>query len=681
MEDELLEPLKGYNSLYKDKHLKNIEDFFDELTRKGNVNVEANKNTVKDYKARLLEIESLNKKIRKLKTIKVLLIVLICIAFIAVAICMYNYFSFKNMPIWVLILIVILAVGIITGSFLLIQKNIVKDIEINKEKIKKPQEEAKKLLSEAWAQMSGLNSLYDWGMAAKLVEKTVPLIQMDEHLDAKRFAYLHEKYGLAENDENISTYFVQSGTILGNPFLLCKDYIQTWINKTYTGTRIITWTETRVNSEGKTETVHRSQTLVATVVRPAPSYNYKTYLVYGNEAAPDLTFSRKPTIKPDDSEKDLDKKVNAGRKKLDKLARKAVSKGTNYTRLGNDEFEVLFGGTNRDNEVQFRLLFTPLAQNNLLELMKNPDPFGDDFALRKYHKLNFVETYHSQRADYYGNPAQFVDYDYESARTKFINYNVTYFKNLYFELAPLMCIPLYQQYKSKEFIYNENVESNISGFEHEVLANSFNIDLLKPAYAFTPSILKTSFEKKQGEVDTIKVTAHSFIAQRRVSFIPRLGGDGMIHQVPVYWLEYIPVEKTTSMAVMSKNSSRSEFNNRRNSKDFNETMENIVSKNAYLYERGLFAFLLDKELSENDITNINKAYSMSESKNSEDIVNIVQKEIESFNNHEKENLSDEKAMEDMLTNDKIEAKEVEIKEEEIILENESQEDDDDDDEE
>ena len=39
--------------------------------------------------------------------------------------------------------------------------------------------------------------------------------------------------------------------------------------------------------------------------------------------------------------------------------------------MGHPEFEVLFGAQNRNNEVQFRLLFTPLARKQLLALMKD----------------------------------------------------------------------------------------------------------------------------------------------------------------------------------------------------------------------------------------------------------------------------------------------------------------------
>ena len=73
---------------------------------------------------------------------------------------------------------------------------------------------------------------------------------------------------------------------------------------------------------------------------------------------------------------------------------------TNYQRFGNDEFEVLFGGTNRNNELEYRLLFTPLAQKNLLSIIKNPIPYGDDFSFIKDKMINVIRSNHSQTFDY-----------------------------------------------------------------------------------------------------------------------------------------------------------------------------------------------------------------------------------------------------------------------------------------
>ncbi len=686
-DDALLEPLKGYNSVYKDLHKENTIKFFEELTKQGQVDVEANKRTMNDYRAKQEEIKNIAKMLAKKRALRTFLIVLILIALVATAIVSYVSFSSSGdtIPIWGAIIAIVFSLGITIGFILLIKNKINKFIKENEKVKAKLEAEAQELLKEAWAQMAGLNALYDWGMPGKIITQTIPLLQMDEHFDEKKFTYLHEKYGLSENkDNNRSTYFVQSGSILGNPFLLCTDYVQTWYNKQYTGSLVIHWTET-VRTNNGTRTVTRSQTLVASIYKPAPSYAYNTYLVYGNEAAPDLKFSRKPTVPNNASEKDINKMVKSGSKSLDKKARKAVTKGTNYTRLGNDEFEVLFGGTNRNNEVQYRLLFTPLAQKNLLNLIKTKDPFGDDFYLEKDCELNFVQSKHSQNADYYANPVQFVGYDWEAAKEKFVNYNIQYFKNLYFELAPLLSIPLYQQHKSHEFIYNKEYKSNISSFEHEAIANSFDINLLKHAKASTPSILKTNLIRKEGVADSVEIKANAFEAQRRVSYVPVHGGDGRIHSVPVFWLEYVPVERKSTMAIEKKNSSRFEFNSMWNG-SLKNTLNDLSVNNSCLYERGLLAFLLTRELRAADVTNLNTVYAgaatvkQTTKPTLEEIVRQLSNEMEQFEN-QPNNIEDEKATEELLKDESIEAKEVEVTEEdlkdqteEVTIENEEDED-------
>ena len=294
---------------------------------------------------------------------------------------------------------------------------------------------------------------------------------------------MHDKYNLSSNDEqNVSTYFCQSGSILGNPFLLCKDYKQDMSNKEYTGTLTIHWT-TRVKTKEGYRTEHHSQTLVATIYKPAPVYSYQTYLIYGNDAAPKLEFSRLPSNASGKSEREIDKIVKNRVKDLDKLAKNAVNDGKNYTRFGNDEFEALFGGENRNNEVEYRLLFTPLAQKNLLELIKDPEPYGDDFIFQKDRQLNYIMSRHSQGTDYYSNPANFIDFDYERAKEKFINYNKEYFKALYYDFAPLISIPLYQQHKSfeyiydKEYIYEEFSENLAFGIKNFLKGDRFDLSV------------------------------------------------------------------------------------------------------------------------------------------------------------------------------------------------------------
>ena len=628
-DNSLLEPLELYNSKLKDLHNQNTTDYFDELVKLSGINPEENKKTVQEYKTKLAEIEDVNKKLSKFRGLRTFIIVLIVVFLLVGVYCVYDAFftEVPSIPMVVGIIVPIVAVAADIGFIVLIVKKI--NVILNNVEALKAQyeQERDQLLNKAWSQMYALNILYDWNIPSQIITKTTPLIEMDKIFDPKKYQYLHEKYGLNENNnENISTYYVQSGSILGNPFLLCKDFKQDWANYKYTGSLNIRWTETVRNSDGSVSTVTKTQTLYASVYKPVPTYDFETYLIYGNDAAPNLKFYRYPTNANKMNEKELAKYVKSGVKKLDKLSRKAVKNGEDYTRLDNDEFEVLFGGENRNNETEFRLLFTPLAQKNELNLIKSKQPYGDDFYFEKSEQLNFIQSYHSQNIDYYANPNKFITYDYEEARKTFIDYNNEYFKGLFFDLAPLISIPLYQQHKAREYIYKEEYRANITSYEHESIANSFNVNILKHPDSRTHAILKTTFNNKDNEADRVTIRANSFTTVERVDYVSVRGGDGRYHNVPVYWLEYIPVWQDTEMEIKQYECSRQGFINLSDTEEFKSFINTNSRSDAYLHERGFIAFLLAAEAnpsidSLNEILNNSKVSSTSYS--ADDITKMV----------------------------------------------------------
>ena len=190
----------------------------------------------------------------------------------------------------------------------------------------------------------------------------------------------------------------------------------------YTGSRVVTWTETVTDSQGHRRTVTQSQTLTASLSKPYPEYNDYTELIYGNEAAPDLSFSRGPSGASNMNEKQIERAVKKGEKKLRKKAQADMTDDdptTNFTQMANSEFDVLFGAIDRDNEVQFRLLFTPLAQQNMTALVKAKEPFGDDFSFIKRGMLNYISSTHSQSFPFDAHPSQFVGYDIDESKRLF----------------------------------------------------------------------------------------------------------------------------------------------------------------------------------------------------------------------------------------------------------------------
>ena len=119
--------------------------------------------------------------------------------------------------------------------------------------------------------------------------------------------------------------------------------------------------------------------------------------------------------------------------------------------MGNLEFDALFNALDRDNEVEFRVLFTPIAQKNMIELLKNEE-FGDDFSFIKHLKLNIIDN----KKDWVLNifRSHYRDFSYDIIKEKFFKLNTEYFDNFYRLFLPIFTIPVYHQHKTKKSRHN-----------------------------------------------------------------------------------------------------------------------------------------------------------------------------------------------------------------------------------
>ena len=550
MSDTILEFPQSYHTVYKDKFNENATRLFDSLVVASGVNVDENRRNANKYRAAQKEVDNLSKKANGLKVAKGFAIFGIIAAIIVIIVCCALITESHDSPDVSTLTIVIIVAGVIAIALILLTSlHINKRLKHFNELLEQKRAHAQELYKICMQQISPLFAYFKVQHTFELCQQTLPEITFDKNFSVSRFYQLHRNYGLQENiADNESTIGIFSGEILGNPFVEERRLIQSMGTHTYTGSRVIHWTSIQRDSKGNVRTVHHSQSLYASVTKPKPYYHQKTTLIYGNEAAPDLSFSHEPTHAEKWSKAELERKVRRGARKIEKMAEKSLLNGGTFTEFGNEEFDVIFNATERDHEVQFRLLFTPLAQKNLLFLMKNPQPYGDDFYFVKRKKLNYVSSEHGQKWNFDPSVDRYVSYDVDLCKKQFLAYNNDFFCNIYHELAPLMSIPLYQQHKSEEYIYGQDsalYKRNFTSFEAECLANGISKVSIVPDDCQTEVILKTQIQAKENGVDRLILTAHGFATVEHVDYISKLGGDGRFHDVPVHWLEYIPIQKQT----------------------------------------------------------------------------------------------------------------------------------------
>lgn len=550
MDDEniLLEPGTAYQTVYKNLFSKNANEYFDKLVSESKINVDANIKASDDYVIFCQKVKELEQKLKSKKAAKNFLI------FLEIAGISATVITFVLMYYWALLVSAVITIA----SFLINQLVVKKKISLYETELSASEKNANSAYQYALSLILPFLDMLDSDVTRRLVQMTVPTLNIDRNYDMRRFDCLSGKYGYSEQDgDDTSTVGIMSGEIVGNPFVFQRRLSHTWTNETYTGSLLIEWTEYTINSEGKRVKVHRSEVLHASVVKPKPYFYYSNSLIYGNEAAPNLSFSREKTHFERLSEKKQKSFVKSKTKQIQNQSKKDISKG--FTGLGNEEFDAVFGAANRDNEVEFRLLFTPLAQKNILSLIKETSPFGDDFDLYKNRCINELVSEHLQNWNFNIDSSQYSFYDIRMCKDAFIRLNEEYFKSVYFDFAPLLSIPLYQQHKPREYIYKKSYSRNYTVREAEVLVNRLCDQGLVDERANTPAILKTRLERTEDDADYISVKSYAYEAIKRVDYICVFGGDGYCHDVPVEWFEYVPVEKISSVKLQELKLSDRQF--------------------------------------------------------------------------------------------------------------------------
>lgn len=587
---DLLEPCKLYFDKLKTKVEEEAASFFDDLVKKSKMNVEENKIASTKYEQEVELLNSAKKQIKKYKTIEVLFIILNIVFGLTRTIFLIQQILNKFNALFVFIPIYVVLLGLSIFFSIYLSKTNRNNLISLKKQENQHLSLSNKLLDECNNLIKPLLSLFDSSDPDVIFQKITPLIQLDSVFDKEKLAYIDHltNCGVENTNNKSSLVYIKSGSLNDNPFIILKFLNHYMGTKTYFGSKVVSYTVTYTDSEGRTRTTTRVETLTASVTKPYPEYYYSENLHYASNIASNLSFTRRPFyINKIEEEKKYTKFIEKSMKQILKDNKNSKT----FTELNNDEFEVLFHATNRDNEQEFRLLFTPLGQQAMVSLIKD-SPFGDDFTYTKEKKLNTIFASHSLLSDRSCQPSNYYSYSYDICKEKFINYNTEYFKSIFFEVAPILAIPIFQQYKKEKYQYNPSLYPyNFSRLDHEVIANLFSQDIDTSA---TKTIRKTKYIKSINSWDLFDIESYGFKEIPRVDMIPRVAGNGKTYLVPVPYKEYIPNVTSHHVAVLKEIDRDSNLKNKYLSNEVINKYIPYAKTNTYNISNNKVYFIINK---------------------------------------------------------------------------------------
>lgn len=588
-QSKLLEPVKYYKTEVAEKFLNKLIENFENLLRESRIDIEANRKSVSEYNE-ISKVKGKNEN--KLKWLKRFSFLLICILIFLVfyeinavqavrRLLNLNENAREPFLRAVLAGLGIIGIGVLNFKYISGKK---KDLSKN---IESMEAELNLKREECYSQVNPLLSLFESNTANKIIAEVIPTLALDKNFKIERYADLVENYNMpVKLQKNFSTEDIISGEILGNPFIIVKSLCNRVIQETYTGSRTVSWEESYTDSNGERKTRTVTQTLHASVVKPKQVFEDKIDLIYGNDAAEHLNFSREPKFIHELSEKKLSKYLKKGEKELKKRTENAIKTGKSFLEMGNSEFDVLFGAFDRDNEVEFRVLFTPIAQQNMIKLLKDKD-FGDDFKFYKINKLNNISNENDWILNI--NKNYYRDFSFDVIKEKYYDINKKYMSNFYRLFLPILTIPVYHQHKAQKYIYEDRYSYNYNPYSSEAAANFLGAGLFSHAESDTPSILKTNTLKVDGDVDLVEVIGKSYKKVGKTDYIPVMAGNGRIYDVPVDWIDFIPLTASGRMEMKRLDIEESEFE--KSSEDIYKSAGN----RRYIYKNNIFAVFTDKE--------------------------------------------------------------------------------------
>ena len=536
-------PLDYYLQTGKAAHEKNVDECLKIFTDHAAINREENAQTVAEYHAKALVADETQEGVSGKKTGRTWAIIGLIAVFIALSVLFFNLDVMEAVQ--TMLFVVNIAAFIVGLCFTCKAFN--KRIRALEQKLFNQRQAAAEVLAQAEKQMQPLNDNFPEDICLRLMEKTLPCFAFDAFFTKQRLDGLVANYGMSAGiGGNESVMETLSGELQGRPFVYDRRRIHEMGSKTYQGSLTIHWTTRERDSQGNTVTRNHSQTLTASVSKPYPQYTLRTLLYYGNEGAESLSFSRTYAHAEDKNERQLERTMRKGERKLRRLESKDLREGGDFTQVENTQFEVLFNATNRSDELEFREMFTVHAQQNMVELLLYGEGYGDDFGFFKQGKLNVIYSEHSQSRPLSVPACFYRSYDITKAEAAFREHNNEFFKAVYFDFAPLLVSPVYQQdlRVSQAIVDGERTPYNYEQYANEAAS------LLTPTPCDTCCIFKARLLERKGNAEIVEIVALGYYGEARVEYVRKHGNDGRWHNVPVEWTEYLPVERRTKLHVV-----------------------------------------------------------------------------------------------------------------------------------
>ncbi|GHU30580.1 hypothetical protein FACS1894166_00490 [Bacilli bacterium] len=243
--------------------------------------------------------------------------------------------------------------------------------------------------------------------------------------------------------------------------------------------------------------------------------------------------------------------------KNENKAAKYFKKNKEMEPMENPEFDKLFP-CQRNDEVQFRTLFSPLAQEEMVKLLK----VKNDYNFYKSESLNVISagTFNEINMNY-NFDRYYSMFDYEDIKKDFYTFNQQFFKDIYFMFAPILTIPIYIQSRYRQPMDEKAKIRLMSYMESESVANtSFNQTQFSHPNSKTESILKTHSVFANTEYEINEIIAHGYDTKSRVVVVTVVDPEAGATRVPITVIDYLPIQQSTYVSNALAKNIKKDFN-------------------------------------------------------------------------------------------------------------------------